>query len=496
MWLLLIFGLNLLCASPQGDIPPHKPIIKNYTAPGNMNALVDDAQIEDYHLLVQFTVKSDSLLDLIHTQFPHGEFLKGPATYQRIMSLPQYSELESLISPQHIMVVDDDYAAPHQRSFWVQVHEGSETHGTWTDDEAIAYDCMCLDGASDCVRLGWYSWYNPFDYWGEAWYAYDPPYYQEIEEIRITVRGAQCDDLPLSSESYMGMRNNDGGWGHDFQLSIDYTDNEFIVPTDVWSDGMLMPQMGSEDNYVIDNVKLEFYYSCNGPEWSPANLLASDDQSCTYIDVNWELSPSDASGQRLYRDDELIASLDATTTTFQDWLATPGTTHIYCIESYNECGESAQICNPGSLQAAPQAVDNLWASDGEFDDRVVVNWAENANTESYKIYRDGTWMGIQNTNQTTYTDFIIDFGVSYEYCIEAINECGNSQWSCDTGFSDTTPGDVNEDGEVNVLDVVVVVNVILLEEALTEYIQWAADLNFDGDINVMDIVLLVNQILG
>jgi hypothetical protein len=36
----------------------------------------------------------------------------------------------------------------------------------------------------------------------------------------------------------------------------------------------------------------------------------------------------------------------------------------------------------------------------------------------------------------------------------------------------------------------------LLEEALTEYIQWAADLNFDGDINVMDIVLLVNQILG
>ena len=458
--------------------------------------MVDDVQIEDYHLLVQFTVKSDSLLDLINTQFPHGELLKGPATYQRIMSVPQYSELESLISYQHIMVVDDNYVAPHQRSFWVQVHEGSETHGTWTDNEAIAYDCMCLEGASDCVRLGWYSWYNPFDYWGEAWYAYDPPYYQEIEEIRITVRGAQCDDFPLSSESYMGMRNDNGIWSQDYQLSIDYTANEFIVPTDIWSDGMLIPQMGSEDNYVIDNVKLEFFYSCNGPELSPSNLLASDAQSCTYIDVNWELSPSDASGQRLYRDDELIASLDATTTTFQDWIATPGTIHIYCIETYNECGESAQICNPGSLQAVPQAVENLWASDGEYDDKVVVNWAENVNTESYKIYRDGTWMGIQNMNQTTYTDFIIDLGISYEYCIESINECGNSEWSCDTGFSNTMPGDVNEDSEVNVLDVVIMVNIILLEEELTEYIQWAADLNFDGDINVMDIVLLVNQILG
>jgi hypothetical protein len=40
------------------------------------------------------------------------------------------------------------------------------------------------------------------------------------------------------------------------------------------------------------------------------------------------------------------------------------------------------------------------------------------------------------------------------------------------------------------------VNVILLLEDATEYIVWAADLNFDGSINVMDVVLLVNQILG
>ena len=54
---------------------------------------------------------------------------------------------------------------------------------------------------------------------------------------------------------------------------------------------------------------------------------------------------------------------------------------------------------------------------------------------------------------------------------------------------------MNDDGSINVLDVVVMVNVILLLEDATEYIVWAADLNFDGSINVMDVVLLVNHIL-
>ena len=74
--------------------------------------------------------------------------------------------------------------------------------------------------------------------------------------------------------------------------------------------------------------------------------------------------------------------------------------------------------------------------------------------------------------------------------------CGNSDWACDSGFTNIQPGDVNDDGSINVLDVVVMVNVILLLEDATEYITWAADLNFDGSINVMDVILLVNQILG
>ena len=56
-------------------------------------------------------------------------------------------------------------------------------------------------------------------------------------------------------------------------------------------------------------------------------------------------------------------------------------------------------------------------------------------------------------------------------------------------------GDVNADGEVNVLDVVIVVNFALYFEEPSEVEFWASDLNEDGSINVLDVVLLVGIIL-
>ena len=52
-------------------------------------------------------------------------------------------------------------------------------------------------------------------------------------------------------------------------------------------------------------------------------------------------------------------------------------------------------------------------------------------------------------------------------------------------------GDINNDGVINVIDVVLIVNIILDQNENAE-----ADLNNDGFINILDIVLLVNIILG
>ena len=65
-------------------------------------------------------------------------------------------------------------------------------------------------------------------------------------------------------------------------------------------------------------------------------------------------------------------------------------------------------------------------------------------------------------------------------CNESIGECG-----------DILSGDVNGDGILNVLDVVLMVNLALDGEFEDE-----ADMNGDGIINVLDIVTLINTILS
>ncbi len=56
-------------------------------------------------------------------------------------------------------------------------------------------------------------------------------------------------------------------------------------------------------------------------------------------------------------------------------------------------------------------------------------------------------------------------------------------------------GDVNADGEINVLDIVMIVNFALYVESPNDLEFWASDTNNDGAINVLDVVQLVNIIL-
>lgn len=58
------------------------------------------------------------------------------------------------------------------------------------------------------------------------------------------------------------------------------------------------------------------------------------------------------------------------------------------------------------------------------------------------------------------------------------------------------PGDINQDGIINVVDIVLLVSIILDTHQADDYQQIAADLNSDGSINVLDVVMVVNIILG
>ena len=61
---------------------------------------------------------------------------------------------------------------------------------------------------------------------------------------------------------------------------------------------------------------------------------------------------------------------------------------------------------------------------------------------------------------------------------------------------DSILGDVNLDGQLDVLDVVNLINLVLDVENPSDGDLSVADLNYDNMLDVLDIIILVNLILG
>ena len=81
-----------------------------------------------------------------------------------------------------------------------------------------------------------------------------------------------------------------------------------------------------------------------------------------------------------------------------------------------------------------------------------------------------------------------------------LNATFDVQWIMEHDFyltpAEDIPGDINFDGEVNVLDVVALVNFVIFIEEPTDTEFAAGDLNNDGTLNILDVVLMVNMILS
>ena len=71
-------------------------------------------------------------------------------------------------------------------------------------------------------------------------------------------------------------------------------------------------------------------------------------------------------------------------------------------------------------------------------------------------------------------------------------DCGDN---CEDDSCTNDAGDVNEDGMINILDIVNIANAVL-GDSLSDCAAEAADVNGDGDINILDIVSVANIILG
>ena len=64
------------------------------------------------------------------------------------------------------------------------------------------------------------------------------------------------------------------------------------------------------------------------------------------------------------------------------------------------------------------------------------------------------------------------------------------------GYLNYLPGDMDDNSELNIFDVLNIVELILSDDNLNDYQQTTADVNFDGEVNIYDVMALVDIILS
>ena len=124
------------------------------------------------------------------------------------------------------------------------------------------------------------------------------------------------------------------------------------------------------------------------------------------------------------------------------------------------------------------------------------------------LYDSGSSGGVQGGN--TYDDYYMpndgspyprDFIIDQEGVIAYANNEIDTEWMISVIYdlinsNDSVLGDVNQDGIINILDVVTIINIILSTDVPTENQLSNSDLNNDEVINILDVVILVNLILN
>jgi len=140
-----------------------------------------------------------------------------------------------------------------------------------------------------------------------------------------------------------------------------------------------------------------------------------------------------------------------------------------------------------------------------FDDNIHIVWADQGggNWDVYYGMRDiitGEMQNIQkiNNDETNYVqkDQIIYMYDDTLYLFWSDQRDGSYEIYLSKGESTLiTPGDINQDMSVDILDVIILVNFILGQQEPTNIQFMAADINEDNIINIQDVILLINLIL-
>jgi fibronectin type 3 domain-containing protein len=176
---------------------------------------------------------------------------------------------------------------------------------------------------------------------------------------------------------------------------------------------------------------------------APENVSATDGDFTDKIMISWNRSPGAASYE-IYRAEDFAAPktrLGATAgTTFEDTTADCCIDYYYWVKARNGGNQSDFFFSDIGYRDCPiSAPGNVNASDGKYDDAVLLTWQAARNATSYDIFRSTSPTGgktrIASTTETTYTDSRVSCNDVYFYWVQAHNFCSASPFSnSDSGY--------------------------------------------------------------
>ena len=105
---------------------------------------------------------------------------------------------------------------------------------------------------------------------------------------------------------------------------------------------------------------------------------------------------------------------------------------------------------------------------------------------------DGDLEIIIGTTNSIYIADIKDSGDLGNYWNVYANNYNRSNYYI--ASNDCLLGDVDVNNNIDILDVVNLINIVLNDELITEYLLCLCDFNFDNIINIQDIILLIEYI--
>ena len=143
----------------------------------------------------------------------------------------------------------------------------------------------------------------------------------------------------------------------------------------------------------------------------------------------------------------------------------------------------------------PSYTTNLFAVYSEDITQITWDESQDPNLQYYVIYRNNELYGYSDENNFIDEDPINPSMTFYQ--ISAIDYSGNISLMSEPVIpSDFIIGDVTIDGQVNILDIIIIVDHIMGREELSFIQLQIADYEYNGIINVSDIVAIIYYILN